>query len=567
MSDYSMMGSFSTGGASALSGDLLTKLRDAEEASIISPIDTKIENWDLELEKITEIKTKIAEFEETMGFFDINSNLNAFDQILAETTGDDVVFDAVDMSGLEEGTTSISVSQLAQKDVYQSKQLIGINADTDTISGDSLSVQVGTNTAYTFDTAGKTYQAVVDEINGKEDLQASLEKVGTTGGDDIYRLVIKSTETGVDNALTITQNNLDLGFGDMKSGAIPGDYTDPMPANGQFSIDGVVVISDTSNMSYDDLITEIEGYDDNGRTFTVTKDDKMIQIKASDGQSFTASLVDQDGDETLAFSSSSQTLEAQNLKANIDGIDYDMASNTIDLQENLKMTAVKISEVGETTNITITKDTSSIVPVIEQMVLDYNELTEMINEELSSPESTIQDKSTLKTILNDVKNMLFASYGAETPIFGTTVDDDGDIVYKHSNVTNNDKNVFNYGFELDQYGILTIDTEKLSTSLADNSDDLKNLFVGSYENNGLGTQLKEYLTGLDGWKGMLSNYSESMDTRKTDLEELREKEIKTLDSKYQIMAESFSAYGAMITQMESAFGGMSMMIEQSVSGS
>ena len=43
MSDYSMMGSFGTGGASALSGDLITKLRDAEEASVIKPIDTKID--------------------------------------------------------------------------------------------------------------------------------------------------------------------------------------------------------------------------------------------------------------------------------------------------------------------------------------------------------------------------------------------------------------------------------------------------------------------------------------------------------------------------------------------
>jgi len=30
------------------------------------------------------------------------------------------------------------------------------------------------------------------------------------------------------------------------------------------------------------------------------------------------------------------------------------------------------------------------------------------------------------------------------------------------------------------------------------------------------------------------------------------------------MAESFAAYGALITQMESAFGGLSMQIKQSV---
>jgi len=36
MADYSMLGSLGSGGASALSGDLLTKLRTAEEKSVVS---------------------------------------------------------------------------------------------------------------------------------------------------------------------------------------------------------------------------------------------------------------------------------------------------------------------------------------------------------------------------------------------------------------------------------------------------------------------------------------------------------------------------------------------------
>ena len=59
MSDYSMMGSFSTGGAAALNGELIQKLYDAEKASKVDPIEKSLELWDTEKSKIAEINDKI----------------------------------------------------------------------------------------------------------------------------------------------------------------------------------------------------------------------------------------------------------------------------------------------------------------------------------------------------------------------------------------------------------------------------------------------------------------------------------------------------------------------------
>jgi flagellar hook-associated protein 2 len=266
----------------------------------------------------------------------------------------------------------------------------------------------------------------------------------------------------------------------------------------------------------------------------------------------------------MKFADASSTQKAQNLKATVDGVDYDMASNTLQLQAKLSMTAVKVDKVGESSSITLTKDTSSVAAVVEQMVLDYNELTEILNTEINSQESSIQDKDTLKNILKDIKGMFFKSYGASTPTFGTVKDSGGDIVYKHSNVTNNDKSIFNFGLSLDQHGTLIFNKEIFNNKLTENADDLKNLFVGVAENKGLGTQLHEYLDDLDGYKGVLTTYSTTMDTRKEDLKKTKEEEVKKLDIKYQSMANTFAAYGAMITQMESAFSGMEMMIKQSM---
>jgi len=59
MSDYSMMGSFSTGGASALNGELIQKLKDAETKSKVAPLDNKLDDWQVESDKMTEINEKV----------------------------------------------------------------------------------------------------------------------------------------------------------------------------------------------------------------------------------------------------------------------------------------------------------------------------------------------------------------------------------------------------------------------------------------------------------------------------------------------------------------------------
>jgi flagellar hook-associated protein 2 len=167
--------------------------------------------------------------------------------------------------------------------------------------------------------------------------------------------------------------------------------------------------------------------------------------------------------------------------------------------------------------------------------------------------------------------MLFDNYGAETPTFGTETDDYGDIVKAHSNVTNNDKNLFMFGFELDKNGHLSVDSDTFNDIVNGENEnysfeDLKSVFTGAYENKGLGVQIKDYLDDLDGYEGLLTNYESQMDERKIELEEEKEEEIDRLDAKYGIMAEQFSAYSAIIAQMEASFSGLKMMIEQSTSG-
>jgi len=450
--DYSLVGSFSTGAASSLNGDLINKLRAAEEKAVIDPIDKSLETWDKELEAITSIEEKINALRDASRSFDLfNANGTVFDAVSASTTGTSAVFDAVDVSGLTPGTTTISVTQLAQRDVYQSNTF----SDPDAImsegqnDGDKLNIQIGSGDTIDFTTKDKTYKELADEINAVEGLTASVEQVGTSE----YRLVIKSTDSGLDNALTITQTDAD------------------------------------GNALATDL-----GYGD----------------------------------------SSNHTLEAQNLNATIDGVAYDVASNTVTIEGNLTMTAV---ELGDST-ITIQKDSSTIIPKLEEFAAAYNEVVDSIDGELYADESSINDPSSLRSMLSQIKDKFFQTYG-------------------------DDKSIFNYGIDLDKDGHMTIDSEKLGKAVTEDLDGLKELFVGTAENKGVGTQIKELIDDMNAFDGSLTLYGDHMADRKTKLEEEREKAIEDLDAKYSLMVSQFSAYGAIIAQMEASFSGLKLTIDQS----
>jgi len=585
--DYSTIGSVGGEAAQSVNGDMINKIRAGEEKSVINPIVEDIDNLTLEREKLDEIKTAIGDFEDMVSYFDLFNEENVFNQYHFDTSGTSAAFDSVDMSQLKEGTITVDVTQIGQKDVYQSNKLEDITPESNisfgqTI-GQNLSVQVGGDDAYEFTMynldddgnieSAKTYEELVAEIDSKDDLQASLEAIGTDGdGDPIYRLIIKSAEPGENNALTISQNGIDLGFGDTVSKSVSDEDWANGPGEGSLFLNGTEIIGTLAGLSYDQVIERIN--DDTAvHGFTATKDSasNRIIISHQDGSEVEAS-----GNDNLTFSSGSQTLQAQNMKATIDGVEYDVSSNSITTQGSLKITGL---ELGVST-ITISKDTSAVTVAAEALVTNYNSLQTMLTDEIYADDSVIEDKAMLRGILSDIKGMFFQNYGAKTPEYGDEVDEYGDIVKGHSNVTNNTISIFALGFELDKSGNLSVDTEAFNEIVnrtkpeyfTDSNgdlvkkmdfDDLKNVFTGEYTNKGLGVQLKEYLDALDGYQGTFYNYDIEMIDRQADLEQDKEDELARLDAKYGIMAEQFSAYSAIIAQMEASFSGLKMMIEQS----
>ena len=435
-------------GSVDLSSELITKLKTAESTSILDPIKTEQEDTQTEIDALSKIQTMVLELLDLVDDFDLfTSDTNIFDEVSATTTGSSVSFDATDTSNMEEGTVSIEVTQLAQKDVYQSNT---ISDTTATMDSGTISITID-DTTYDFSTDGKTYEELVTEMNKNTGLEVSLEQVGDTS----YRMVIKSVESGSDNGLTITQTDIDLG------------------------------LEDTDN----------------------------------------------------------HVLIAQNLLATIDGIDYEKSSNKVTLENGLIIKAV---DEG-TSTITIEKDNSSVIEGIVNIADKYNELVDLVNSYVvgdDDTEAVISDSTTLKSMMSGIKEILFGSYGLS-----------------------NEENMFKYGISFDSDGYVQVDEDELTQSLTDNYDDLKELFTGYAEKEGIGTKLKTYLDSLDGLDGLLTTYStklsDRLDTLTTDYETASEK----LDEKYDAMTEQFAAYTVLITQMENSFASLKSIIEADSSSS
>lgn len=436
------------GQAASLNSDLIEKLKTAERKSAVEPIEKRIEKISGEKETFSSISNKVNELLESIKPFDlfVSGGVTAFEQKSATTSGDSVTFDAADIKALKKGFTSVEVTQLAQKDVYQSNTVNTATKDA-VINAGELVIN-----GETFDTTNMTYKQLADSINAKKGMSASVEQVGA----DSFRLVIKSEDTGLENKLNI-------------SGAA----------------------------------SQSLGYTTDG----------------------------------TAINATNHILEAKNMIAKVDGVEYNVSTNNITV-DGLKITANKVG----TSTINVVEDNSQVENQMKNFVTKYNELVALVDSEVFNADSKIADKSSIRDIINQIKTKLFGSYGED----GT-------------------KSVFNYGIELDKFGGLSINSKKFNEAIQNDMAGLKDLFLGSAEKKGLGTTIKESLDEMKFTGGVLSTYESGISKREISLNSEKEKAEKALNAKYEQLALQFSAYGSLINQMEASFSGLKMLIQQSVS--
>lgn len=398
-------------------------------------------------------------------------------------------------------------------------------------------------------------QAEIDAVDAVEtmvtdflDLVKSLDLF--TSGTNIFNSISAST-TGSSalfdatdssnlNAGTINVNVAQLAQKDVYQSNIISDKTATLDS-------GIISISigeetydfSTDGKTYETLVSEMSKYTDLNVSLEQVGDSsyRMIIKSAESGTSNAISISQSEVD--LGFEEeTNHVLTAQNMKATVDGIDYDLSSNKLTMQSGL---TIKMLSTGDS-SITMERDDTSIIDLITSVADKYNDLVDLVNSYILGDEdnpAVISDSSTLKSMMNSIKDILFDSYGLD-----------------------NEENLFKYGMSFDSSGYMQVDESELSTALTNNYDDIKELFVGYAEKEGIGTKLKTYLDALDSLDGgLLSTYDDKLTLRLSTLTTDYETASDKLDDKYEQMASQFASYTVLITQMETAFSSLKSIID------
>lgn len=430
------------GQAAALNSDMLEKLKAVDRKASIEPIEKKLEKFSAEKEAISNISSKVEELLSAVKTFSLNqsSGVNAFNQKSADVMGDGVVFDAPDLNSLKNGSLSVKVEQLAQKDVWQSEPL---SVSKDDLVNKGILIINGKD----IDTTNLTYKQLASEINKISGLQAAL--VDNSAGE--FRLSIKSEKTGLENKIDFSGSNSD--------------------------------------------VLEHFGFDN----------------------------------------SNNNVLKAQDMKVKVDGVEYTSSNNSV-MVDGLKITGTKTG--GEST-INIQNDTASLTQGMQNFANKYNDLRAAIENEIYATDSNINDKTSLRGMLETIKNQLFGKGAGE-------------------------QSIFSFGFSLnDKTGDLMFSSREFENSIKDGTKDLEKLFAGTPDKLGIATSIDERIT-ISGVKKGLLDYEINMLSREEALNKEKTAAEKTLDDRYSALAQQFATYGVIINQMEASFSGLKMLIMQSV---
>lgn len=584
VSALGVFGKANGGSSSVLTDELIQNLKQVDEKQSINPLTKKITTNQTKQTDLTAITTLLSSFKTSVSSLTDSSSYMAKK---VSSTGSNNVTISVN-NGVNAENMSIKVNQLATKDSYQSKTFSMSNSPvlSGTDSG-SFNISIGDKT-YTIEANNSTsLDDIAKQINEKTDGKINA-KVLNVGGNEPYRLVLSSSETGKENAIKFS---LYEGNNIAQAGS----------SNNE---------KENSKKLLEALFNSIE------------EKNKEVTFK--------------DGGVRLSSASDAQF--------EFNGIQITRSTNTVkDLQLGVTINLNKVDKNDEYTNFNITQDTETVTKSIQDMITSYNSLVNNLQVATSyNPETkasgTFQGVSeviNIKTSLNKIINGV-DSNGKSLQDFGISLSKDGLLTLdsaklkdklendfdnfqsffstatKYTNVSTsstgiqdnvnpitgklkiNDKEIdinltgdnktqktkellkaiTNAGVtdivaSLDTNGNLVLKGVGGANLKIDGDDTLlSNLGLKKVDLKGSSTtttgffeKLKDTLNSLTGTNGTLTKYSENLINEKKKLDDEKEKTQNSINEKYGRMQTQFSQYEVILNKLNNQMNTLSTMIK------
>ncbi|ENF1745742.1 flagellar filament capping protein FliD [Campylobacter upsaliensis] len=363
-----------------LTQETIDKLKKAEEAGRVEPYKKKVEENAAKQKDLTEIKTKLLAFQTAVSSLGDATAFAA--RKVSSSIKDNPAASLSADAGVALQSMKVNVTQLAEKDVYQSKAL---TTDTGLVNA-SLKNEV----KLTFFQNGKEYSVTIDKTTTYKDL---ADKISTASDGNIvakiintgekpngYRLSLTSKETGEANAISFYPGSKETTT--QPDGTTKTEYKENQEAKNIFKKLGWEL-------------------DDSNKPTDIDKNKKGYGIK----------------DQT------NHLKKAQNAEFTMDGIKMVRPSNTItDIGVGLTLTLNKTGEV----NFEVQQDTEAVTKAMEDLVNAYNDLVANLNASTDFNSETGM-KGTLQGVseVNSIRSTLISALFDSVPVEGVVKDKNG----------------------------------------------------------------------------------------------------------------------------------------------
>ncbi|EAI4325336.1 flagellar filament capping protein FliD [Campylobacter upsaliensis] len=355
-----------------LTQETIDKLKKAEEAGRVEPYKKKVEENAAKQKDLTEIKTKLLAFQTAVSSLGDATAFAA--RKVSSSIKDNPAASLSADAGVALQSMKVNVTQLAEKDVYQSKALATDTGLVDANLKNEVKLtffQNGKEYTVTIDKT-TTYKDLADKISTASDGNIVAKIINTGEKPDGYRLSLTSKETGEANAISFYPGGKDR--------------------------DGKYAENDDAKEIFKNLGWEL---DDKTKPNDVDKDKKGYGIK----------------DQT------NHLKKAQNAEFTMDGIKMVRPSNTItDIGVGLTLTLNKTGEV----NFEVQQDTEAVTKAMEDLVNAYNDLVANLNASTDFNSETGM-KGTLQGVseVNSIRSTLISALFDSVPVEGVVKDKNG----------------------------------------------------------------------------------------------------------------------------------------------
>lgn len=451
---------------------------------------------------VRDLRSQLLTLRNRVQDFRLNNIFNAFTSASSDS---EVLTSTVTSSNPVVGAFAVNVTQLASATTAQSSAKLGtaINpAATLNASGITTPIEAGTFTIngvqFTVNPAADSLNSILGNINGSAaGVTATYNAVtdtvtfanSTLGDTSLINFGADDDDTNFLEAIAVTQATQATGGGGSTEatstrnlGAVqPGNLLNTVSfANGAitagtFSINGISFSVDPTSDTLTDVISRINNSD--------------ARVNASyDGTTDTIRFVSQTlGSRTIRFGAAGDTsnfLNVTNLTAATQTAGNDaqftinggstLTRNTNEITDAITGVTINLLATG-TSTVTVNADTDATIEKIEEFVTEFNNATASIRE-LTTTGGTLAGDGGIRSIESFLRDKIFSQVSGIGSLdsllaIGITTGDD---------------------FDASKGGVLEIDTDKLREALADDRQNVKDLFA-NVNATGVGDLLFDYL--------------------------------------------------------------------------